>query len=47
MPEVARLRALIIGQDAEAIAYTWATSSSSDVAAKLGDIRAPNFVVTG
>ena len=47
IPKVARLQALPMPQDAKAAAYTWNTRLSCDVGANLGDIRAPNFVVTG
>jgi 3-oxoadipate enol-lactonase len=46
-PEVERLRALAMEQDAKAVAYTWAACMASDLSDCLGDIRAPSLVIAG
>ena len=46
-PEVERLRALAMEQDARAVAYTWAACLASDLTDKLGKIQAPSLVIAG
>jgi pimeloyl-ACP methyl ester carboxylesterase len=45
--EVERLRALVMEQDAHAVAYTWAACLASDLTDKLGKIQAPSLVIAG
>jgi pimeloyl-ACP methyl ester carboxylesterase len=46
-PEVERLRALAMEQNAKAVAYTWAACMASDLSDRLRDIRAPSLVIAG
>jgi pimeloyl-ACP methyl ester carboxylesterase len=45
--EVERLRAMVMAQNARAVAYTWAACLAYSVAGELGDIRAPTLVIAG
>jgi pimeloyl-ACP methyl ester carboxylesterase len=46
-PEMQRLRALILEQDAWAIAYSWVACLSCDLRDELGQITAPSLVIAG
>jgi pimeloyl-ACP methyl ester carboxylesterase len=46
-PKVERLRALVMGQDPKAVAYTWAACMASDLSSHLSDIHAPSLVIAG
>lgn len=46
-PEVERLRAMAMEQDARAVAYTWAACLASDLPDRLGKIQAPSLVIAG
>jgi 3-oxoadipate enol-lactonase len=46
-PEMGRLRALILEQDAWAIAYTWVACLACDFRNELGQITAPSLVIAG
>jgi pimeloyl-ACP methyl ester carboxylesterase len=45
--EVECLRALVMEQDAKAVAYTWAACLASDVTGNLGEIQVPSLVIGG
>jgi 3-oxoadipate enol-lactonase len=45
--EVECLRALVMEQDAKAVAYTWAACLASDVTESLREIRVPSLVIGG
>jgi 3-oxoadipate enol-lactonase len=46
-PKIDRLRALVMGQDAKAVAYTWAACLASDLSTYLSDIHTPSLVIAG
>jgi pimeloyl-ACP methyl ester carboxylesterase len=45
--EVECLRALLMEQNAKAVAYTWAACLASDLTDSLGEIRVPSLVIGG
>ena len=47
VPEVGRLRAVVMEQDSKTVAYAWAACLASGVDGDLGDIRAPSLVIAG
>ncbi len=46
-PKVERLRALVMEQDAKAVAHTWAACMASDLSGYLSDILTPSLVIAG
>jgi 3-oxoadipate enol-lactonase len=47
VPEVERLRAIVMEQDSKAVAYAWAACLASNVDGDLNEIRVPSLVITG
>jgi 3-oxoadipate enol-lactonase len=47
VPEVERLRAIVMDQDSKMVAYAWAACLASGVDGDLGEIRVPSLVIAG
>jgi pimeloyl-ACP methyl ester carboxylesterase len=45
--EMEQLRALILEQDARAVAYTWVACLASDLRAEIAQIKAPSLIIAG
>ena len=45
--EMERLRALILEQDAWAVAYTWVACLACDLRAEVAQIKAPSLIIAG
>jgi pimeloyl-ACP methyl ester carboxylesterase len=47
IPEVERLRAIVMEQDSKNVAYAWAACLASNVDADLSEMRVPSLVISG